>query len=230
MWAGRGAGPDGASLSQTALLWACALFPAPEDWAELQGAVYRVLVVLLSCLATRTLPHFLRPEQDLLRGSDLDLHALYQRVELFASQPEASLRIHVTHLGRSPPPRLGSGVKALLQLPANDPAYWATAYFDVLLDKVGTGRPRVPRGGHGVLDWPPGVRRLSKAGPGQGGMCCVWRGSGRSSVPRPPVTHGPGPLSGNQGGMSGPSPSPEPPQTPADSAQSPSHHPGLRPS
>nr|KAF6496268.1 mab-21 like 4 [Rousettus aegyptiacus] len=120
---------------QTALLWACALFPAPEDWAELQGAVYRLLVVLLCCLATRKLPHFLRPEQNELRGSGLDLHGLYQRVERFASQPEAALRIHVTHLGRSPPPRLSSGVKALLQLPADDPAYWATAYFDVLLDK-----------------------------------------------------------------------------------------------
>lgn len=120
------------------LLWACALFPAPEDWAELQGAVYRLLVVLLCCLATRKLPHFLRPEQNELRGSGLDLHGLYQRVERFASQPEAALRIHVTHLGRSPPPRLSGGVKALLQLPADDPAYWATAYFDVLLDKVGT--------------------------------------------------------------------------------------------
>lgn len=120
---------------QVVLLWACALFPAPEDWAELQGAVYRVLVVLLCCLATRKLPHFLRPEQNVLCGSGLDLHGLYQRVERFASQPEAALRIHVTHLGRSPPPRLGGGVKALLQLPADDPAYWATAYFDVLLDK-----------------------------------------------------------------------------------------------
>ncbi|XP_069321475.1 protein mab-21-like 4 [Eulemur rufifrons] len=120
---------------KTVLLWASVLFPAPEDWAELQGAVYRLLVVLLSCLATRNLPHFLRPEHNLLQDSGLDLNAVYQRVEAFASQPEASLRIHATHLGRSPPPRIGSGVKALLQLPASDPAYWATAYFDVLLDK-----------------------------------------------------------------------------------------------
>lgn len=117
------------------LLWASVLFPAPEDWAELQGAVYRLLVVLLCCLATSNLPHFLHPEQNLLQDSGLDLRALYQRVELFASQPEAALRIHVTHLGRSPPPRLSSGVRALLQLPASDPSYWATAYFDVLLDK-----------------------------------------------------------------------------------------------
>ncbi|XP_054426390.1 protein mab-21-like 4 [Pteronotus mesoamericanus] len=120
---------------KTVLLWASALFPAPEDWAELQGAVYRLLVVLLCCLATQNLPHFLHPERNLLQGSGLDLGALYRRVERFASQPEASLRIHATHLGRSPPPRVGHGIKALLQLPASDPAYWATAYFDVLLDK-----------------------------------------------------------------------------------------------
>ncbi|XP_019813598.2 protein mab-21-like 4 isoform X3 [Bos indicus] len=117
------------------LLWAAALFPAPEDWAELQGAVYRPLVVLLCCLATRNLPHFLHPERNLLQDTGLDLGALYQRVERFASQPEAALRIHATHLGRSPPPRVGSGLRALLQLPAGEPAYWATAYFDVLLDK-----------------------------------------------------------------------------------------------
>lgn len=134
-------------LPQTVLLWASVLFPAPEDWAELQGAVYRLLVVLLCCLATRNLPHFLHPECNLLQGTSLDLHALYLRVERFASQPEAALRIHATHLGRNPPPRIGHGVKALLQLPASDPAYWATAYFDVLLDKVGMGRPRVTFGG-----------------------------------------------------------------------------------
>ncbi|XP_053454212.1 protein mab-21-like 4 [Nycticebus coucang] len=120
---------------KTALLWACVLFPAPEDWAELQGAVYRVLVVLLSCLATRNLPHFLYPEHNLLQGGSLDLSTIYQRMEGFASQPEAFLRIHATHLGPSPPPRISTGIKALLQLPASDPAYWATAYFDVLLDK-----------------------------------------------------------------------------------------------
>lgn len=120
---------------KTVLLWAAVLFPQPEDWAELQGAVYRLLVVLLCCVATRKLPDLLCPGRNLLEGTSLDLRALYQRVERFASQPEASLRIHVTHLGRSPPPRLGSSLKALLQLPASNPAYWATAYFDVLLDK-----------------------------------------------------------------------------------------------
>ncbi|XP_057602665.1 protein mab-21-like 4 [Hippopotamus amphibius kiboko] len=135
-WRDGGQGP-GLTFShlKTVLLWATVLFPAPEDWAELQGAVYRLLVVLLCCLATRNLPHVLYPEWNLLQDSALDLSALYQRVEHFASQPEASLRIHVTHLGHSPAPRVGSGVKALLQLPARDPAYWVTAYFDVLLDK-----------------------------------------------------------------------------------------------
>ncbi|XP_004386535.1 protein mab-21-like 4 [Trichechus manatus latirostris] len=123
------------SHMKTVLLWASVLFPAPADWADLEGAVYRLLVVLLCCLATGNLPHFLWPGQNLLQASGLDLGSLYQRVEGFASQPEASLRIHVTHLGCSPPPRIDNGIKALLQLPASDPAYWTTAYFDILLDK-----------------------------------------------------------------------------------------------
>ncbi|EGV95320.1 Uncharacterized protein C2orf54-like [Cricetulus griseus] len=81
------------------------------------------------------LPHFLYPEHNLLQDSGLDLGVIYQRVEHFASQPEESLRIHVTHLGHSRPPRIDNGVKALLQLPASDPTYWTTAYFDFLLDK-----------------------------------------------------------------------------------------------
>lgn len=120
---------------KTVLLWASTLFPAPEDWADLQGSVYRQLVVLLCCLATRNLPHFLYPECNLLQDSGLDLGIIYQQVEHFASQPEESLRIHVTHLGHSRPPRIDNGVKALLQLPASDPTYWTTAYFDFLLDK-----------------------------------------------------------------------------------------------
>lgn len=135
-WRDGGQSP-GLSFShlKAVLLWASALFPSPEDWAELQGAVYRLLVVLLSCLATQRLPHPLCPTHNLLGALGPDLHAVYPLVERFASQPEASLRIHATHLGRCPPPRLGHGIRALLQLPASDPAYWATAYFDVLLDK-----------------------------------------------------------------------------------------------
>lgn len=131
------------------LLWASVLFPAPEDWTDLQGAVYRLLVVLLCCLATRNLPHFLYPEHNLLQDSGLDLSVIYQRVENFASQPEESLRIHVTHLGHSRPPRIDNGVKALLQLPASDPTYWTTAYFDFLLDKVGA-----------AVSWGEGLRVL----------------------------------------------------------------------
>ncbi|XP_037705848.1 protein mab-21-like 4 [Choloepus didactylus] len=117
------------------LLWAAALFPAREDWAELQGAVGRLLAVLRCCLGARSLPHLLFPERNLLRGAGLDLPALCGRVEAFARQPEAGLRVHPTHLGRRPPPHAGPGLKALPQLPASDPARWATARFDVLLDK-----------------------------------------------------------------------------------------------
>uniref|UniRef100_F7FCW1 Mab-21 like 4 n=1 Tax=Monodelphis domestica TaxID=13616 RepID=F7FCW1_MONDO len=116
------------------LLWATELFPSPEDWTDLEGSVYRLLVVLLCCLAARNLPHFLFPKHNLLQGRGLDLNSVYQQVEKFASQPEQSLQIHVTHLFASPP-RLDTGIKALLQLPANSPSYWHTAYFDVLLDK-----------------------------------------------------------------------------------------------
>ncbi|XP_020844643.1 protein mab-21-like 4 isoform X2 [Phascolarctos cinereus] len=73
-------------------------------------------------------------KHNLLQGQGLDLNALYQQVEKFASQPEQFLKIHVTHLFPSPP-RIDNGIKAFLQLPANNPTYWDTAYFDVLLDK-----------------------------------------------------------------------------------------------
>uniref|UniRef100_A0A4X2LTB1 Mab-21 like 4 n=1 Tax=Vombatus ursinus TaxID=29139 RepID=A0A4X2LTB1_VOMUR len=119
------------------LLWATELFPSPEDWSDLEGSVYRLLVILLCCLATKNLPHFLFPQHNLLQGHGLDLNALYQQVEKFASQPEQFLKIHVTHLFPSPP-RIDNGIKAFLQLPANNQTYWDTAYFDVLLDKVGT--------------------------------------------------------------------------------------------
>ncbi|XP_068939492.1 protein mab-21-like 4 [Petaurus breviceps papuanus] len=116
------------------LLWATELFPSPEDWSDLEGSVYRLLVVLLCCLATKNLPHFLFPQHNLLQGQGLDLNSLYQQVETFASQPELFLKIHVTHLFPSPP-RIDNGIKAFLQLPANNHIYWDTAYFDVLLDK-----------------------------------------------------------------------------------------------
>ncbi|XP_074220812.1 protein mab-21-like 4 isoform X2 [Camelus bactrianus] len=185
-WRDGGQGP-GLTFGhlKTVLLWASVLFPTPEDWAELQGAVYRLLVVLLCGLATRTLPHFLHPERNLLQDASLDLSTLYQRVERFASQPEASLRIHVTHLGRSAPPRIGSGVRALLQLPASDPTYWATAYFDVLLDKNHSRRmPRAPPA-H------PRAPLLVKVGgcPGPRAVSCCSPGCrSPTAVPNGPLT------------------------------------------
>uniref|UniRef100_K7GGU1 Mab-21 like 4 n=1 Tax=Pelodiscus sinensis TaxID=13735 RepID=K7GGU1_PELSI len=71
------------------LLWATELFPSPEDWEDLDGSVYRLLVILLRCLATRNLPHFLHPEENLFRGAAAS--ALYPRVRGFASSPSALL-------------------------------------------------------------------------------------------------------------------------------------------
>lgn len=203
-------GPAPAVLPQTVLLWASVLFPAPEDWAELQGAVYRLLVVLLCSLATRKLPHFLSPERNLLQDPDLDLGALYQRVERFASQPEASLRIHVTHLGPSPPPRIRGGIEALLQLPARDPAYWATAYFDVLLDKVGAAAVGGQVQGHvwvgGALPHSPWSGRCVTSALWPAGVCgerCDAGGSDKARMS--PTTSGPesqGPVCENQGSVS----------------------------
>ncbi|XP_074154090.1 protein mab-21-like 4 [Sminthopsis crassicaudata] len=116
------------------LLWATELFPSPEDWSDLESSVYRLLVILLCCLATKKLPHFLFPQHNLFQGQGLDLNSLYQQVEKFAGQPEQFLKIHVTHLFSSSP-RIDNGIKAFLQLPANNQSYWDTAYFDVLLDK-----------------------------------------------------------------------------------------------
>ncbi|XP_038605090.1 protein mab-21-like 4 [Tachyglossus aculeatus] len=116
------------------LLWATEIFPSSADWEDLEGSVYRLLVILLCCLATKNLPHFLYPERNVFERQDLDLNFLYQQVEKFASQPERFLKIHITHRITSPQ-RIDNGIKAFLQLPANNRAYWDTAYFDVLLDK-----------------------------------------------------------------------------------------------
>ncbi|XP_074860683.1 protein mab-21-like 4 [Carettochelys insculpta] len=116
------------------LLWAMELFSSHEDWEELEGSVYRLLVILLCCLATKNLPHFLHPEENLFRGEALDLSALYCNVEAFASSPEHFLKCHLSHTAQNHRP-LDNGLKAWLQLPAQDGAYWSTAYFDVLLTK-----------------------------------------------------------------------------------------------
>ncbi|XP_009700053.1 PREDICTED: uncharacterized protein C2orf54 homolog, partial [Cariama cristata] len=96
------------------LLWSTELFPSPEDWQDLEGSVYRLLVILLRCLATRHLPHFLHPEENLFQGEAFDFASLYCKVESFARDPQ-----------RFPLP----------QRPAEDGACWDTAYFDVLLSQ-----------------------------------------------------------------------------------------------
>ncbi|XP_069721378.1 protein mab-21-like 4 [Phaenicophaeus curvirostris] len=117
------------------LLWSTELFPSPEDWQDLEGSVYRLVVVLLRCLATRRLPHFLHPEENLFQGDASDLASLFCKVESFAWNPRRFLRFHF-----GPPVPTGGwqgepGTRALLQLPAEDGCYWDTAYFDILLSQ-----------------------------------------------------------------------------------------------
>ncbi|XP_065604115.1 protein mab-21-like 4 [Cyrtonyx montezumae] len=131
-------GRDGLTFNhlKMVLLWSTELFPSPEDWQDLEGSVYRLLVVLLRCLATQRLPHFLHPEQNLFQGDPHHLASLYPKVEAFAWDPARFLRFHFgppTHVdGVQADPAL----RALLQLPAKDGAYWDTAYFDVLLSQL----------------------------------------------------------------------------------------------
>ncbi|XP_075773977.1 protein mab-21-like 4 [Pelodiscus sinensis] len=115
------------------LLWATELFPSPEDWEDLDGSVYRLLVILLRCLATRNLPHFLHPEENLFRGAAAS--ALYPRVRGFASSPARFLPCHLAPAARSSRLPPDSGVEAWLRRPAQGGAGWSTAYFDVLLSK-----------------------------------------------------------------------------------------------
>lgn len=118
------------------LLWATELFPSPEDWEELEGSIYRLLVILLCSLATKNLPHFLRPEENLFQEEDLDLTTLYHKVEGFASTPQRFLKFHFTPMGHNNLQQKDMGIQALLQLPAKNSSYWDTAFFDVLLSKV----------------------------------------------------------------------------------------------
>lgn len=124
---------------QMVLLWSTELFPSPEDWQDLEGSVYRLLVVLLRCLATRRLPHFLRPEENLFHGEPLDLASLQQKVEAFAQDPPRFLRFHFGHPASTKGLQADPELRALLQLPAEDRAYWDTAYFDTLLNQVSGG-------------------------------------------------------------------------------------------
>ncbi|XP_074447087.1 protein mab-21-like 4 [Larus michahellis] len=117
------------------LLWSTELFPSPEDWQDLEGSVYRLLVILLRCLATRRLPHFLHPEENLFQREPLDLASLFRKVESFAQDPQRFLRFHFGLPVRTDSWQADAGTRALLQLPAKDGSYWNTAYFDILLSQ-----------------------------------------------------------------------------------------------
>ncbi|XP_025965175.2 protein mab-21-like 4 [Dromaius novaehollandiae] len=117
------------------LLWSTELFPSPEDWQDLEGSVYMLLVILLCCLATQRLPHFLHPEENLFQGEPLDFNSLYCKVEGFARDPHRFLRFHFGFPVHIDGLQADPGIRALLQLPAKDKAYWDTAYFDILLSQ-----------------------------------------------------------------------------------------------
>uniref|UniRef100_A0A8C3U2Q4 Mab-21 like 4 n=1 Tax=Catharus ustulatus TaxID=91951 RepID=A0A8C3U2Q4_CATUS len=117
------------------LLWSTELFPSPEDWQDLEGSVYRLLVILLRCLATQHLPHFLNPEENLFQGAGPDLASLYYKVESFAWDPQRFLRFHFGLHGFSGSWQADTETRALLQLPTKDASYWDTAYFDMLLSQ-----------------------------------------------------------------------------------------------
>ncbi|XP_041342720.1 protein mab-21-like 4 [Pyrgilauda ruficollis] len=117
------------------LLWSTELFPSPEDWQDLEGSVYRLLVILLRCLAIQHLPHFLNPEENLFQGAAPDLASLYHKVESFAWDPQRFLRFHFGLHGFSGSCQADTETRALLQLPTKDGSCWDTAYFDVLLSQ-----------------------------------------------------------------------------------------------
>nr|XP_016847602.1 PREDICTED: uncharacterized protein C2orf54 homolog isoform X2 [Anolis carolinensis] len=117
------------------LLWATHLFPSPEDWISLEGSVYRLLVVLLCCLVTKDLPHFLYPEQNLFQDDGVDLSNLYPKVESFACTPELYLKFRFATREGNTYKSMDNGLKTLLHLPAEDKTYWNTAFFDMLLNK-----------------------------------------------------------------------------------------------
>uniref|UniRef100_A0ACB8FB66 Uncharacterized protein n=1 Tax=Sphaerodactylus townsendi TaxID=933632 RepID=A0ACB8FB66_9SAUR len=118
------------------LLWATRFFSSPEDWMNLEGSVYRLLVILLCCLVTNNLPHFLYPEQNLFQVEGADLSSLYPKVETFANNPKRFLKFHFAGTEHKAHHQIDNDLKALLHLPAEDKAYWDTAFFDMLLNKV----------------------------------------------------------------------------------------------
>lgn len=121
---------------QMVLLWSTEFFPSPEDWQDLEGSVYRLLVILLRCLATQRLPHFLCPEENLFQGDHPDFTSLYPKVESFAWDPQRFLHFHFDLPVHTESWKADPRTQALLQLPAKDGSYWDTAYFDILLSQV----------------------------------------------------------------------------------------------
>ncbi|KAM6326714.1 LOW QUALITY PROTEIN: protein mab-21-like 4 [Podargus strigoides] len=133
---GQEGGKAGLTFShlKMVLRWSTELFPSPEGWQDLEGSVYRLLVILLHCLATWHLPYFLHPEENLFQGQALDLTSLYHKVESFAWDPWRC-RFHFSIPVRTDSWQADPGTRALLQLPTKDRSYWDTAYFDFLLSQ-----------------------------------------------------------------------------------------------
>uniref|UniRef100_A0A8C4VWJ4 Mab-21 like 4 n=1 Tax=Gopherus evgoodei TaxID=1825980 RepID=A0A8C4VWJ4_9SAUR len=67
-------------------------------WAT-ELSVYQLLVILLCCLATKNLPHFLYPEENLFQGHSLDHHQLERKEEALMQQPAVSGELHCEWLG-----------------------------------------------------------------------------------------------------------------------------------
>uniref|UniRef100_A0A8C4UAL3 Mab-21 like 4 n=1 Tax=Falco tinnunculus TaxID=100819 RepID=A0A8C4UAL3_FALTI len=138
------------------LLWSTEFFPSPEDWQDLEGSVYRLLVILLRCLATRHLPHFLHPEENLFQGEALDFASIYCKVDSFAREPQRFLRFHFGLPERTVSWQADPSTQALLQLPTENRSYWDTAYFDILLSQVMPDPRLVLRGSVQQHQKPPG--------------------------------------------------------------------------
>lgn len=123
---------------KTVLLWAMKFFPSSEDWVDMESSVYRMLVVLLRCLALRDLPNYFMPEINVFHEDfqpPFDFQTVYKKVEDFAGFPEKCLQIHLTHLLPAQRRHIDNYVKMLLQIQDREGLYWNMAYFDVILNK-----------------------------------------------------------------------------------------------
>ncbi|KFV48960.1 Uncharacterized protein C2orf54, partial [Tyto alba] len=101
----------------------------------LKKLVWQLLGVHLPCQATRHLPHFLHPEENLFQGEALVLASLYCKVESFARDPRRFLRFHFGLPARTDNWQADPSTQALLHLPTKDWSYWDTSYFDILLSQ-----------------------------------------------------------------------------------------------